>query len=553
MMIPLAACGAAPLCGAQSIALTDAPLNKAPDAIKLGSETPPNTPRGFQDCDGNGIDDAIDSENDRVSAGGFLTGNQTLPCVVTTFDTIGSDFDTEMAIFDDQGTLLASNDDIEPGNLQSAIDIRLDPGLYFLAVTGYNAAFADGFSVTNPSGCSFGGNLEITLSNINFNGPSIPVFDTIESGRVKWLRVDVQYNSDIDFDSNGICDPIEFADDFAQRFDMGVVARPGDPITFDTTGSTFANEIAIYGADGSLIDITFNPNTIDNSLTANLPEGQYLVGFAADSTLFGSGPEVFFLENYSGDLAVGVSSSTRTISTGHAVAPGHSRWYEFSVGPDIGADCDFDGVADADELDCNNDGTPDDCQIFDSLAFGGVAGTSDDLIDINTFGSDFDTEIAVWNYTTGELIAENDDFDGSNNRQSQIIRTYEPGEYLLAYTGFNAIFSDFSPDFQFGGIEINTGGCAAGGITVVSIAGNTGTGGLGSGQVRLQPFTIAPGAQPCNAADLALPYEVLDLADINAFINGFTSQLPSGDLNNNGIWDLTDIGLFITAFTAGCP
>jgi hypothetical protein len=521
-----------------------------------GPEGPAHTPRGIQDCDGNGIDDAIDSENDRVSPGGFLSGNQILPCVFTTFDTIGSDFDTEMAIFDDQGTLLASNDDIEPGNLQSAIDIRLDPGLYFVAVTGFNAVFADGFSVTNPFGCPVGGNLEVTLTNINFGRSPFQVIDTIDSGRVRWIRVSFIYglNEDTDFDDNGICDPAEFPDDFAQRFDMGVVAQPGDPITFDTTGSTFANEIAIYNADGSIIDRTFNSNTNDNSLTANLPEGQYLVGFAAQGTLFGPGPEVFFTEGFSGDLAVGVSSPTRTISTGHSVAPGHSRWYEFSVAGDVGPDCDFDGVADADELDCNNDGIPDDCQIFQNLLLGGVAGTSDAPIEINTFGSDFDSEIAVWDYTTGELLAQNDDFDGANNRQSQIVRTYEPGEYLLAISGFNTLFSDFSPDFQFGGITVNASGCAASGSATVTIGENTGSGiGIGSGRVQLVPFTVLPGAQPCNAADLATPFEVLDLADINAFIDGFTSQSPAGDLNSNGIWDLTDIGLFVNAFTAGCP
>jgi len=288
-------------------------------------------------------------------------------------------------------------------------------------------------------------------------------------------------------------------------------------------------------------------------LTVFLQEGSYLVGFAATDTIFGPGPEVFFTEGFSGDLSIEVFSPVRTISTGISVAPGHSRWYEFSVAPDVGPDRDFDGVADADELDCNNDGTPDDCQTFDNLALGGVAGSSDTPLEINTFGSDFDTEMAVWNYTTGELLAQNDDFDGANNRQSQIVRTYEPGEYLLAYSGFNTVFSDFSPDFQFGGIQINANGCSFGGLSTVTIGGNTGMGSIGSGQVRLQPFTIVPGAQPCNAADLATPFQVLDLADINAFIAGFTSQSPAGDLNNNGIWDLTDINLFVTAITSGCP
>lgn len=58
---------------------------------------------------------------------------------------------------------------------------------------------------------------------------------------------------------------------------------------------------------------------------------------------------------------------------------------------------------------------------------------------------------------------------------------------------------------------------------------------------------------PCNLADLAQFWGILDLADVNAFINAFINQLPAGDLNNDGIWDLADIGLFISNFNAGCP
>jgi hypothetical protein len=53
-------------------------------------------------------------------------------------------------------------------------------------------------------------------------------------------------------------------------------------------------------------------------------------------------------------------------------------------------------------------------------------------------------------------------------------------------------------------------------------------------------------------ADLAPPAGVLDLADINAFIVGFTTQDPIADLDGNGIFDLTDIGLFVNAFVTGC-
>lgn len=59
---------------------------------------------------------------------------------------------------------------------------------------------------------------------------------------------------------------------------------------------------------------------------------------------------------------------------------------------------------------------------------------------------------------------------------------------------------------------------------------------------------------PCNAADLAQPFGVLDLNDIAAFNTAFTSGDLSVDLAEEfGVLDLRDIGAFITAFQNGCP
>lgn len=58
---------------------------------------------------------------------------------------------------------------------------------------------------------------------------------------------------------------------------------------------------------------------------------------------------------------------------------------------------------------------------------------------------------------------------------------------------------------------------------------------------------------PC-PADLALPFGVLDLADIDAFVIGFLGENPAGDLAEPwGVFDLGDIGTFVGSFLAGCP
>ncbi len=62
------------------------------------------------------------------------------------------------------------------------------------------------------------------------------------------------------------------------------------------------------------------------------------------------------------------------------------------------------------------------------------------------------------------------------------------------------------------------------------------------------------GQTGCNAADIAQPFDVLDLADVQAFIAGFTGQDPVADIAAPfGVWDLADVQLFISSFNAGCP
>ncbi len=54
-------------------------------------------------------------------------------------------------------------------------------------------------------------------------------------------------------------------------------------------------------------------------------------------------------------------------------------------------------------------------------------------------------------------------------------------------------------------------------------------------------------------ADLAPPFGLIDLDDVNAFTAGFLAQDPIADLNADGLFDLSDINLFVDSFLAGCP
>lgn len=58
----------------------------------------------------------------------------------------------------------------------------------------------------------------------------------------------------------------------------------------------------------------------------------------------------------------------------------------------------------------------------------------------------------------------------------------------------------------------------------------------------------------CNAADLAVPVGVLDLADISAFVGEFVAGGSLADLAEPaGVLDLADISAFVAAFAGGCP
>lgn len=58
----------------------------------------------------------------------------------------------------------------------------------------------------------------------------------------------------------------------------------------------------------------------------------------------------------------------------------------------------------------------------------------------------------------------------------------------------------------------------------------------------------------CNAADIASTFGVLDLADVQAFVQSFIDQTAPSDIAPPiGVWDLADVQLFVAEFLAGCP
>ena len=118
-----------------------------------------------------------------------------------TIDTIGNPIDTEIAVFNDKGALLAANDDaaFESDVYQSRMDfIGLPAGSYYLAVGAFDTLWSDCLGA-NGSGGFEGGPLDIN------HGPTIPfimgeelpvpavnsIRGTLEVGGILWYSFEI--------------------------------------------------------------------------------------------------------------------------------------------------------------------------------------------------------------------------------------------------------------------------------------------------------------------------------------------------------------------------
>jgi hypothetical protein len=116
-----------------------------------------------------------------VDLGPIAAANEPL-----TIDSLGSDFDTILGLFDSDGFLLDVNDDVVPNVvLQSELDLAqgLPQGQYFLALGGFFSAFDDGFLVL-PDPDSEGGNYIL-------NYPAAAATGALATEEVQWFHFEV--------------------------------------------------------------------------------------------------------------------------------------------------------------------------------------------------------------------------------------------------------------------------------------------------------------------------------------------------------------------------
>ncbi len=350
-----------------------------------------------------------------------------------------------------------------------------------------------------------------------------------------------------DCDGNGENDYIDRIDDLGLIFDVGSIGDSNTDLRFDTCGSNFDTEIALWDSNGILLAQNDDDCGTQSVIDANLPAGDYVLAITGYNVEFGSDYAVNPIGgcSNSGDWKFNVENNE--IFSG-SIPSGRVMYIGFSLGD---ADCDGDGTPDSAELDCDNNGIPDECEIptqaeADAEGSLGVIGVENEVITISTCGSDFDTEIAVFD-SAGILIGENDDFCGpAPARQSQLDLNLPAGRYYLAVSGYNTVFSDGF------GIQINAGGtCSAGGELDIMVGDFSATDFLfGSGRVILAPFDVdvAPACQADLTGDGSLNF-----FDVSSFISLFSSSDPIADFNNDGAYNFFDVSAFLIAFANGCP
>lgn len=341
-----------------------------------------------------------------------------------------------------------------------------------------------------------------------------------------------------DCDGNGTNDFLDRINDLSIVIDLGVAGQSDTPIQFDTLGSSFDTEIALWDSSGNLLqtndDVDGGPIR-QSSLMATLSSGQYIFAITGYNTGFISGPEYFFINgcSESGSYIFNIDGTEEVSGT---IPSGRAHLFVFTI--EELSDCDGDGTPDSAELDCDGNGIPDDCEIptvADTESVG-VVGTNDMPFLFSTCGSSYDTEIAIWG-SDGTLLAQDDDFCGL---QSEISMTLPAGSYYAAISGYDIVFSE---DF---GMRINADGvCSEGGLLEVVFGDLQDSVGVNPGRIVFVEFEIAEPKGCGNPADLNGD-GALDFFDISFFLSNLV------DYNTDGNFDFFDISSFLQDFGMGC-
>ena len=235
--------------------------------------------------------------------------------------------------------------------------------------------------------------------------------------------------------------PALFPDEVS--IDLGNLGTPLDPLSFDTFGSDFDTQIAIFSSDtGELVEQ--NDDDPDDggagdgtqsrvTFAEGLAEGSYIAVVAGGGATFDVGP-VTALGGATGNIVFNHTASstdldaingvgTQITSTSPGTEVSETVWFEFQI-VDSGPSSfqDIGKVADA--------FTP---------------------FELNTFtGTTVDTELGLYD-ADGTLVLNNDDAGGSLQSQLDFATGLAEGFYFLVVGTYNTQFNQLDFDVTLGG------------------------------------------------------------------------------------------------------
>lgn len=232
------------------------------------------------------------------------------------FDTFGSNYNTELAIYNLFGDLLFENDDAAGGQ-QSEIQIPggLEAGSYYAAVAGNDVTFDIGPLITT------GGAVGDYVLNYDL-GPNIPAGqDTGTTTAGSEVRETQLFLFQIS------APPVATA--------LGTIANAGEQFEINLTGSGFDTEMAVYDSSGFVLFINddFVGTASGVDFTEGLAAGTWYVAVIGYNGAFGDG----FLTQPGTAGGSFVLNHPQGVENG-ALNSGETLWFSFDVagtGPQV--------------------------------------------------------------------------------------------------------------------------------------------------------------------------------------------------------------------------
>ena len=239
--------------------------------------------------------------------------------------TAGSSFDTEIALFDRHGLLVATNDDISPSNPLSELRFgskkALPAGHYSVVLSGFNTIFRDGNIIP---GSSQGGEFQLNLqSTQSVATPSLPAYTATDGHILPGSIHEIELGSG--WLNAGTIQSFNFV--------LANDVQGGDWFAIHTNGTGFDSEIGLYDSEGRLVATNDDINSrnplsrlsfgLDGDNGRRLLAGTYTLLLGGFNTIFRGNQIANSSSTWEGDYSIYLQSSQdiKTVNTNSTNQP----------------------------------------------------------------------------------------------------------------------------------------------------------------------------------------------------------------------------------------